>query len=270
MAKRTSSPSRARLSGTDKFQTDFIARIAPESHFHIALNHLANTRVVVKNAAGRFVWVSDNMPGRHGFASAADMVGVDDSAFNPPRLVKAYRRDDLQVLRTGQPLLEKVELAFDERGILTWCVTNKHPLRDRRGKVIGLVITLQDYSGSQGLPIFDDDVRAVVEYVLAHLGQRLSVPELAVKAGVSARQLERRFRGATGTSPTGFILRARLGEACRRLRASNEPIHSIAIDVGFYDQSAFTRLFHKHLGVTPSQFRHCRHQPVPAADSHHA
>ena len=41
-------------------QSEFIARVAPESHFHLALNQLGNVRVVVKDAAGRFVWVSDN------------------------------------------------------------------------------------------------------------------------------------------------------------------------------------------------------------------
>ena len=95
----------------------------------------------------------------------------------------------------------------------------------------------------------------VVEHVFADLGEPRHVAELAAMAGVSPRQIERRFRNATGISPTDFIIRARLDEACRRLRDGSDPIGKIAIDLGFYDQSAFTRLFRRHLGTTPDAFR---------------
>ncbi len=137
-----------------QLQSEFIARVAPESHFHLALNQLGNVRVVVKDAAGRFVWVSDNASRRHGFAEPSEMVGLDDVAINPPRLVKKYRRDDLQVLRSGRPLLGRIELAFDERGMLKWHVTNKLPLYDHGGACIGLIATIQEYPGVQNLPVF--------------------------------------------------------------------------------------------------------------------
>ncbi|MCE5302774.1 MAG: helix-turn-helix transcriptional regulator [Planctomycetaceae bacterium] len=79
--------------------------------------------------------------------------------------------------------------------------------------------------------------------------------QLASLAGVSSRQLERRFRNVAGLSPKDFIMRARIEEACRRLREGNTSIGQIALDLGFYDQSAFTRLFRRHLGTTPSEFR---------------
>ena len=241
-----------------KFQDEFIARIAPAGHFHIALNHLGNTRVVVKDAAGRFVWVSDNLARRFGFANPAEMVGLDDEAINPPQLVKMYRRDDLEVMRTGRPLLGRIELCFNERGMLDWNVTNKLPLCDAGGKVIGLIATIQEYPGMQRLPVFGGELRPVIEYIFAHLGQPLHVAQLAAIAGVSCRQIERRFRNATGMNPTDFIIRARLDEACRRLREGSESIGRIAFDLGFYDQSAFTRLFRRYLGTTPSQFRQTR------------
>ena len=58
-------------------------------------------------------------------------------------------RDDREVLRTGRPLLDKREPAFDERGMLNWYVTNKFPLRDRRGKIIGLVAMISGQSAAQ-------------------------------------------------------------------------------------------------------------------------
>ena len=139
-------------------QSAFIARVAPDSHFHLALNQLGNVRVVVKDAAGRFVWVSDNASRRHGFAQPSEMVGLDDVAINPPRLVKKYRRDDRQVLRSGRPLLGRIELAFDERGMLNWHVTNKLPLCDSSGTCIGLIATIQEYHGLQNLPVFGGEL----------------------------------------------------------------------------------------------------------------
>ena len=240
------------------FQNSFIARIATESHFQVALNHLGNTCVIVKDAAGRYVWVSNNLARRLGFDDPMKLVGLDDSATNPPRLVKMYRRDDLEVLRTGQPLLGRVELVFNERGMLDWNVTNKLPLRDDKGKIIGLIATIQAYSGVRQLPVFGGELKAVVEYIFTHLGESLHVAQLAAIAGVSPRQVERRFHNATGMSPTDFITRARLDEACRQLRDSVQTIGQIALNLGFYDQSAFTRLFRKHLGTTPSEFRRTR------------
>jgi AraC-like DNA-binding protein len=244
-----------------RFQNEFIRRIAPESHFHIALNHLSNTCVVVKDAEGRFVWVSDTLARRCGFADGSEMVGIDDLAISPPRLVKMYRRDDLEVMRSGRPLLGLIELAFNDRGMLDWSVTNKLPLRDVDGNVIGLILTIQEYSGVRQLPVLGGELRDVVEYIFAHLGESIHVSQLATIAGVSCRQIERRFRNATGMSPTDFVTRARLDEACRRLRDGSDSIGRIALDLGFYDQSAFTRLFRRHLGTTPSEFRQTCRRP---------
>jgi AraC-like DNA-binding protein len=259
VARKRSAKPAVRPRDPRKFQSDFIAKIAPDSHFHIALNHLSNTAVVVKDAVGRFVWASDNIARRYGFAAAVEMVGLDDFAISPPRLAKMYRRDDREVVRSGRPLLGLVELVCNEQGMFDWNVTNKLPLRDGSGKVIGLIATIQEYSGVRHLPFFGSDLRAVVEYVFAHLGESLHVSQLATIAGVSCRQIERRFRNATGMSPTDFIIRARLDESCKRLREGNDSIGNIALDLGFYDQSAFTRLFRRHVNTTPSDFRRmCR------------
>ena len=258
MARRRPTGDTARPRNPRGFQSEFIARIAPESHFHLAFNHLGSVCVVVKDEAGRFVWVSDNVAQRCGFADPLEMVGIDDYAINPSRLAKMYRRDDREVLQSGRPLLGRIELALNERGMLNWYVTNKLPLRDGSGKVIGLLATIQEYPGVRSLPLFDDEVSAAVEHIFAHLGEPLRVSQLAALAGVSRRQIERRFRIATGMSPSDFIVRARLDKACQRLRDGSDSLGKIALDLGFYDQSAFTRLFHQHLGMTPNEFRHTR------------
>ena len=261
-SSKTETPHNAR-----QFQDEFIRRIASESHFHVAMNHLNNTVVVVKDFDGRFVWVSDNLARRCGFADGSEMVGLDDLVICPPRLVKTYRRDDLEVMQSGKPLIGRIEPTINDLGMLDWSVTNKFPLRDAEGTVIGLILTIQKYAGVRQMAAFGGELREVVEYIFAHLAESLHVSQLATIAGVSCRQIERRFHNAAGMSPTDFITRARLDEACRRLRDGDDPIGRIAIDLGFYDQSAFTRLFRRHLGTTPSEFRQTGRRSTNASES---
>jgi AraC-like DNA-binding protein len=240
------------------FQRDFLDRVALDGHILLALNNLSNACFLVKDTAGRYVWASDKLARRCGFAAGAEMVAVCDSDFNPPRLVKKYRRDDLKVMRTGRPLLDLVELVVNDRGMPDWNVTNKYPLCDGRGKVIGLIATIQERPNMRDLPFLGDDLRAIVKHIYAHLAEPLRISDLAAIAGVSCRQIERRFRNAIGMSPTDFLIRARLDESCRRLHETADSIGKITIDLGFYDQSAFTRMFRRHFGTTPSRFRQMR------------
>lgn len=48
------------------------------------------------------------------------------------------------MLSTGNPLVSQLELHIHRSGTVGWCLTTKLPLRDTKGKVIGLVGVSQD------------------------------------------------------------------------------------------------------------------------------
>jgi PAS domain S-box-containing protein len=68
-----------------------------------------------------------------------EMIGRCDSDFYPPGLVKSYLEDEQAVLRSGEPLINRAERSTDSRGNDIIVLTTKVPLRDERGKLLGLV-----------------------------------------------------------------------------------------------------------------------------------
>jgi len=96
--------------------------------------------------------------------------------------------------------------------------------------------------------------RRVHSYIVEHIGQRISLGDLARTAGVSRYHFARQFRLRTGESPMGYLLRLRVERAKELLALSGTRIAEIALTLGFADQSHFTRIFRRFVGVTPGEF----------------
>jgi len=70
--------------------------------------------------------------------SEADVIGKDDFAFYPKKLAQEFYDDDQKVLSTGNSIINKEECIIDENGQERWLLTNKLPLRDKAGTIVGL------------------------------------------------------------------------------------------------------------------------------------
>ncbi|TRY31409.1 GlxA family transcriptional regulator [Aliiglaciecola sp. M165] len=81
------------------------------------------------------------------------------------------------------------------------------------------------------------------------------VAEMVKITSVSKKTVYRRFMQATGYTPIEYVVSLRMEEAKDCLEANNTNIEEIASDVGYSDMSSFRRLFKKHTGVTPNQYR---------------
>lgn len=237
------------------FERDFFADLDSQVGCHLAFNHLNGVRVVIKDTQGSFVWVSDNVPARHGFQTPGQMVGLHDRDINPPALAEVYWRDDLNVLESGKPLLFKTEISFNEAGLPDWFIVNKLPLHNRRGVVHGLIATITPHHGLGQVPVGPPETREVIPFIKANLGVALRLNDLAKLVGLSTRQLQRQFLASTGLTLTEYIVRSRIMEGCRLLRDTEHPIRMISLQVGFYDQSAFNRAFLKYVSIRPLEYR---------------
>lgn len=99
------------------------------------------------------------------------------------------------------------------------------------------------------------DVASIIDYMEDHFGDKLTVPLLARKMGLSASQFSRRFKQETGSSPMGFFLGLRLKKARKLLRSSPKTITEIAQDCGFASTAHFSAAFKKHTTLSPSDYQ---------------
>jgi transcriptional regulator GlxA family with amidase domain len=88
-----------------------------------------------------------------------------------------------------------------------------------------------------------------------HLDARLTVEDLADRAGMSARHFTRAFIAETGTTPSKAIERLRIEEARARVESSSEAIERVAETTGFRDPERMRRAFIRAFGQPPQSLR---------------
>ncbi|MDX1451075.1 MAG: helix-turn-helix domain-containing protein [Oleiphilaceae bacterium] len=101
----------------------------------------------------------------------------------------------------------------------------------------------------------DDLVRNVQCLLEENYQERLSLSEVANTTGLSERTLLRRFKRATGDSPSAYLQLVRLEKARQLLELSDLSVAEIVLAVGYEDVSSFTKLFKRKTGLNPGQYR---------------
>lgn len=104
-----------------------------------------------------------------------------------------------------------------------------------------------------GMPLLR--LSRVIAFVESHLADDLCVSTLAMVAGMSPFYFCRSFKQSTGTTPHRYVLSRRMEQAKVLIEKNGVSLLEIAQQLGFADQSQFTRVFHKVLGLTPAQYR---------------
>lgn len=97
--------------------------------------------------------------------------------------------------------------------------------------------------------------RIVLDYIEAHLGDDISVTDLAREARLSPHHFSRAFKATVGVSPHQFVLQRRMEAAVKLVTLSSLPMSDIALSLGFSSQSHFTQAFRRYAGTTPAAAR---------------
>jgi AraC-like DNA-binding protein len=118
-------------------------------------------------------------------------------------------------------------------------------------------------------PVLDDDMREANRIVaLAQAEPSIArVAELAARARMPVRTMERLFRTHVGVTPKWVVRRYRVHEAAERVaRGDGVEWSLLANELGYADQSHLIRDFKAQIGRTPAQYAaECRSACAPAA-----
>jgi AraC-like DNA-binding protein len=235
----------------------FLERIAPALHIEQLFSCLPDTNYFAKDLEGRFVQMDQGFVDMLGCARREEVLGKTDYDFFPKDLAEKYTRDDRQVMKTGEPLRNLIEPVPDGLLAFNWWVVNKVPLRDREGKVIGLAGMTSKLSSQTAPTHYGEGLFKILSFISENYSHRLSMPDLATRAGLSVRSLERNFLKTFNTTPLRYINRVRLQAVRRVLVNSNKSLATISEECGFYDQSHMTAQFTRHFGMSPRKYRSC-------------
>ncbi len=103
--------------------------------------------------------------------------------------------------------------------------------------------------------ISDSYVKTVLNYIHENIRLNISIDELTAIVPLSRRNLEKKFREATGTSVHQFILDKKVDLISTELLTTDKDLLDIAIEMGFNDVRNVYRIFKKKTGYTPVSFR---------------
>lgn len=125
-------------------------------------------------------------------------------------------------------------------------------------------IALVDDARSVQTPYVDVDLlpttgagfsRSVQRWLDQRLGDGYDLAALSETFNISTRTMLRRFGRETGETPLGYLQQSRIRRARYLLESTDRTIGSIASQVGYRDASTFARLFTRHVGRSPRNYR---------------
>ncbi|MCH2206854.1 MAG: AraC family transcriptional regulator [Lentisphaerales bacterium] len=241
-----------------KVQEEFWEKVN-NPHFHKSLiqlfDHMSGIYLFAKNEKGVFILANQLHIERCGKTCESEVIGKTDYDFFPVSQAEKFIADDKKVMESQIPINDLTELAFDTHGNIDFFLTNKQPLFYKDGSIAGIVGITQNYNMECRDAETYYDVYPAIQHIKENYNKEVTIPSLAKLTGLSIRKFEEKFKEHFHVTPKQYLTKTRLNMACEMLMKSDMLVTEIALKVGFYDHSAFTRHFTKNLDMTPKVYR---------------
>ncbi len=237
-----------------QFDAPPLASLCPQTMVEL-FEQLPEVAFFAKDALGRYTAVNASLLRRTGLRERRDLLGKTVRDVFPPDLAARFDAQDAEVLRSGRPVRDQLELHWYTDRQRGWCLTTKFPLRDPRGAITGLVGISRDVRPPGETPAVPAAVAHAVAWLQENYPSPLTAASLAAQAHLSPGRFARITKRLFALSPQQMITHTRLQAAAALLESGPSSIADIALACGFADHSAFTRAFKTALGSTPSQHR---------------
>lgn len=106
--------------------------------------------IFFKDVDGRYVLNNIAHLRSIGMQNQEDVLGKTTFDFNPSELAKKYHDDEMQIVKTGEPIVNEIEQAFHkDTGEFRWHQTSKIPIKNEFGRVIGIVGIAHDITNQK-------------------------------------------------------------------------------------------------------------------------
>jgi AraC-like DNA-binding protein len=218
-------------------------------------DRLPNVVFFVKDVEGRYTLVNRTLVSRSGVRNKKALLRRTAAEAFPGPLGESYAEQDMQVVRTGIEIQDKLELHFYPGGGRGWCLTYKTPLRDDDGRLRGLIGISRDlHRPDEFHPSYRRLARAVEE-IRERYAEPITLAAVARTAGLSVDKLERLVKRTFHLTPRQLLVQTRMDAATALLAQRHLTVAEVAQRCGYNDHSAFTRQFRATTGVSPSELR---------------
>jgi transcriptional regulator GlxA family with amidase domain len=101
----------------------------------------------------------------------------------------------------------------------------------------------------------DRQILTAQQWLERNFSGEVKLEAVAADIGMSPRNFSRRFKQATGDSPSHYLQRVRIEAAKELLRSTDLSVAEVAYRVGYADLSYFSRMFSRHEGCLPHSYR---------------
>jgi len=174
-------------------------------------------------------------------------------------LTSLFRRE-VPIFRFDRELQEKIYRRLNDIFLLA---KKTDPMRDlvihlKFVEFLTLLYLNQDknlYSDDTQLSPMEKKIYSVASFIHSHYAEELTLEGLSQRFYISGCYLSRQFKEVTGFTLTDYIQMTRIRNVQSLLLNSRIPITEAASACGFTSFSQFNRVFQKHIGMSPTQYR---------------
>lgn len=148
---------------------------------------------------------------------------------------------------------------YDNKHSMIECVrlNRSRPLFDRL-ESMGIIFQLMGRFVRFATPkiqVSDARIARSIEIITMKMDEMISIEQLSEQACMSNDHFIRLFRQEIGMTPMQFIIGNKMTRAKLMLASENMTVKAVAYSLGYSDVSYFTRIFNRHTGMTPRQYR---------------
>jgi len=140
-----------------------------ERNLLCALLENTHDHVYFKDTESRFIRCSTSVASLYGVQDVTQLIGRGDFDFITREQADGFVADEPEIIRTGQPVLDKVERVVGKYGDVKWALTSKMPLRNKAGEIIGTFGISKDITSIKET---QDELLRVQEQLVAEIAER--------------------------------------------------------------------------------------------------